>query len=61
MNLWTSPASDVPLDLPKVDQAELERIAERLRNDPDFQAKLKKRLAPYQTPVTWHTLMTAVP
>jgi len=48
MSLWNTPASDKPIDLPKIDVEKLAEIARKLRDDPKFQEELRKRLTPYQ-------------
>ncbi len=59
MSLWDAPASDTPaFTFPEVDMEELKRICKERQEDPEFQEKLRKRLAPYRTPVTWETLKT---
>ena len=58
--IWTTPADpDHPAFAHlKVDPEELAKIV----NDPEFQAKVRARIAerikPYQTKVTWRSLMT---
>ncbi len=65
MSLWDTPVSDKPFFTPEEEEEKLakalneltpERI-KRMQEDPEFQEKLRKRLAPYRTKVDWARLM----
>ncbi len=53
MGLWDTPAPVEPLDLPLPSPEELAESVKKLQEDPEFQERLRKRLAPYRTKVDW--------
>ena len=62
-DLWNTPAGLSPLDDVEI-TPELEReivaAMQEWENDTEAQAELAARIAPYETPIHWTTLMRVV-
>ncbi len=64
MGLWDAPASDEPIFTPEQEEQMVEALEKltpecikEMQEDPVFQEKLRKRLAPYRTKVDWEKVL----